>query len=153
MTKTKIMFLGLLLISLLWLVVVIKSGWDLAIQDMTNVFYQESVPVQIVVPKTSLLPVEAQINRIFGKDARVATAVFKAESGLRCNAINRANSNGSVDYGVAQINSIHMKKGYTEANLLDCETNLRVALAIFNRQGFEPWAAYSSGKFKQYLSN
>lgn len=71
----------------------------------------------------------------FGKDAEDALAVFKCESGLRANAIGH-NTNGSTDYGVAQINSIHQVNGNY---LLDYRTNIDIAYQIFSEQSWRPW--------------
>ena len=62
-----------------------------------------------------------------------------AESGLRYNAYN-FNSNGSSDYGVFQINSIHTKR-FGELFKTDWKENIRVAHVIFDEQGLHPWVA------------
>lgn len=61
------------------------------------------------------------------------------ESGGRPNATH-LNNDGSMDYGLMQINSIHRKRVGGDLNaLLDPETNVRVAHDIFVEQGFTPW--------------
>ena len=90
----------------------------------------------------------------FGKDCRVALAIFRAESGLSPNAIS-VNKDGSVDFGCMQINSIHLKNIDTShVNLLNCRDNIDVAYKIFKlHNSFTAWSAYKSGKYKQYLIN
>ena len=88
---------------------------------------------------------------MFGKDADLAIRVSWAENGSRkCDRVSPMNTNGTYDYGVFQINSVHMKKGYTEADLTDCLRNIQIAYEIFKRQGFEPWVAYRNGNWKRY---
>lgn len=58
-------------------------------------------------------------------------AIAKAESGLNPNIISKPNKNGSKDYGLMQINSIHLNKnGLTEENILDPETNIKTGAKI-----------------------
>lgn len=94
---------------------------------------------------------EGQIRRVFGEHAEMALAISWAENGSRkCDRVSKPNSNGTFDYGVFQLNSIHLKKGYTEAQFKDCLTNILVAKQIFDRQGWEPWVAYKNGSYKRY---
>jgi len=66
--------------------------------------------------------------------------VMRGESGGRASAIGH-NNNGSTDYGLMQINSIHTKKvGGNLNSLLDPETNIRVASEIYKQQG--NWSAW-----------
>ena len=57
-------------------------------------------------------------------------AIAQTESRQNPNAINCANSNGSCDYGIMQINSIHFpmlkNQGITEDKLFDEKTNIYV---------------------------
>lgn len=52
----------------------------------------------------------------------ILKAILKVESGFNAGAVNR-NANGTVDVGMAQINSIHFRKlqqwGVTPADLMD----------------------------------
>lgn len=88
-------------------------------------------------------------------EAAVATAVAVAlaESGGNTQAINTANANGSYDYGLMQINSIH---GYSPSLLLsDPVYNAKAGLSIFKAAGyrFTPWAAYNSGSYLKFMNN
>jgi hypothetical protein len=69
-----------------------------------------------------------------------AYVVFKRESGLRANAIN-VNVGGSIDYGCAQLNTIHLgTNGWTTyQQAYNPEFNINYALRMFNRQGWRPW--------------
>jgi hypothetical protein len=77
----------------------------------------------------------------------VAGAVAYAESGGDPNAINH-NTDGSIDYGLWQINSVH---GVGMA-ALDPDTNAKLAILISkNGTDWSPWVTYQTGKFKQFL--
>lgn len=80
----------------------------------------------------------------FGKDARTAIAVSRAESGLRCNA----SGDGGSSIGLYQINHVHWYK-WPRETLFDCETNVRAAYQIFKSSGWYPWSVF---KNKMYLS-
>jgi hypothetical protein len=82
-------------------------------------------------------------------DCKTAVAVAKAESGLRCHATNK-NTNGTIDSGLFQINSIHKAK-YAGRNIFDCQTNIEVAYQIYKASNWNPWVAWWSGKFKKHL--
>lgn len=86
-----------------------------------------------------------------GRDLTIAVAVGLAESGGRTNATNR-NSNGSTDYGVWQINSVHADKLRTGtwSNPAD---NARMAFAVYREAGnsFRPWVAYTTGKYLAHM--
>ncbi len=79
------------------------------------------------------------IKKIWGKDWETGVAIAKCESGLRAGAINPSNSDGSGDYGLFQINTIH---GWTEEEMLNPISNTGVAYSKFVNQGVQPW--YSS---------
>jgi hypothetical protein len=71
----------------------------------------------------------------------------KYESSFHEEATN-ANTNGTTDYGVFQINSIHVGSTAgcpaTADELLNATTNAQCALGVFNIQGMEAWVAYKS---------
>lgn len=81
----------------------------------------------------------AIIKKIWTTDWQIGVAIASCESGLRAGAVNRHNSNGSIDVGLFQINSVH---NYTEDEMLDPIANAGVAYAKYVKQGTNPW--YSS---------
>lgn len=96
--------------------------------------------------------VMSYILEVFGDDADRAIWIAKCESGLRKDAINPNNPNGTTDYGVFQINSVHLKKrGDKFTN--DWRENVRVAKKIFDEQGFRPWVCATAIGEKNYLSS
>lgn len=88
----------------------------------------------------------------FGSDCKLALAVAKAENGtMQCDRFN-INSNGTVDFGVFQINTVHLKKGYKISDLIDCKKNVDIAFEIFSQQkGFQAWVAYNNGNYKKFM--
>jgi hypothetical protein len=81
-------------------------------------------------------------------DCKMALAIASAESGLRCDAVH-INDNNTVDLGVFQLNSVHLKKGgnWTLANMGDCYKNVDLAYEMFKEQGWQPWVAYLNGSY------
>jgi hypothetical protein len=60
-------------------------------------------------------------------------------------------SNGTTDYGLWQINSVH---GYNPQELLDnAMYNAKAAVAVFKSQGLGAWTTYTSGAYTAYLGS
>jgi|SoiMethySBSTD1v2_1073268.scaffolds.fasta_scaffold13508_13 hypothetical protein len=83
---------------------------------------------------------------------QTATAVALAESGGETTATNR-NSNGSTDYGLWQINTIHgqlLNQG-DKFNPLD---NAKMALTVYARAGnkWTPWTVYKTGAYQAQMN-
>ena len=91
--------------------------------------------------KAEELTTEQYIRLVFGKDAPTALAVAKAESGMRCDAQNVNKGTNSLDAGLFQINSVHLKKaGWKIGDLLDCHRNTDMAYKIFKGSGWGAWS-------------
>lgn len=104
------------------------------VETVNQIVYGEDV---VEIEKGS---VEDMILQRWGKDAPTAIAVFRAESGLRCDAYN-VNTNMTVDVGITQLNSIHFNEEFTITDAVDCEKNLDRAYAMWQEQGWTPWVA------------
>lgn len=91
---------------------------------------------------------EEYIRAKFGDHGDVAVAIAKAESGLREDAIGQ-NTNGTIDVGCWQVNSIHLKKeNLTLETLLDCKKATDwVYDNLYLYQGFNPWVAFKTGSY------
>lgn len=75
-------------------------------------------------------------------------AIVEAESSGNPEAINQ-NTNGSTDYGLAQINSIH---GVSQSAMFDPAQNLAEAYSLSDGgTNFAPWSTYNSGAYQKYL--
>lgn len=98
-----------------------------------------------------LTEVEQMILDTFGlENYKIARAIAKAESGLRCNAMH-VNSNNTVDYGLFQLNSIHWDRFGGLENLVTCEQQIKSAYELFIEQGFNPWVVFNTGSFGRFL--
>jgi len=93
-----------------------------------------------ITPTPSKNEVVKEIVRVFGREggdvALEAVAIFTCESNLKWNARNDWNTNGSVDIGIAQINSVH---GFTEEEMKDYVKNIQYAYELYTKQGWHPW--------------
>ncbi len=97
----------------------------------------------------------ALAQKYFPENPDIFFAICMAESGGRPNATHR-NRNGSVDRGLAQVNSCHLAKaGYRADALYDPETNVRIARQIYLGSGrsFAPWTVYRTGAYRRYLDS
>jgi len=78
--------------------------------------------------------------------ANIAAAIALAESGGRPGAKN-VNTNGSIDRGLWQINSIHGR-----LSTFNVGANARAAVKIWrDAGGFSPWVTYKTGAYRQFL--
>lgn len=86
-----------------------------------------------------------------GQDLVTAVAVALAESNGRIDATN-TNSNGSTDYGVWQINSVHSDEFAKYPQWWSVE-NADMAHDIYAAAGnqWTPWSTFTSGKYTSFL--
>jgi hypothetical protein len=90
----------------------------------------------------------------FGAACRVALAVQRAENPRGECEIYHYNSDGTLDWGYFQINTVHLKRaGVNLRGLLDCRANIDFAYQLYMEHGFEPWTTYRSGAYLQFLHN
>lgn len=88
-----------------------------------------------------------KIIETFPEDYKTAIAIAKAESGLEMTARNY-NSNGSMDCGLFQINSVH-KPTWEQCNEIDA--HLELAREIYDDRKWSAWCVYTNGKYLEYL--
>lgn len=84
-----------------------------------------------------------------GPDVSIATAVALAESGGRTDATNH-NTNGSTDFGVWQINSVHAAL-LAGRNWQDPAQNAQMAYAVWKGSGWRAWSTYNNGHYLAHL--
>jgi hypothetical protein len=90
----------------------------------------------------------------FGSACRIALAVQRAENPRGACEIYHYNSDGTLDWGYFQINTVHLKRaGVNLRNLLDCKANIDFAYQLYTERGFEPWTTFNSGAYRQFLRN
>lgn len=85
-----------------------------------------------------------------GSQVLIMTAIALGESGGRTD-ITHANKDGSTDYGVWQINSVHSDILAT-GNWSDPAANARMAYAVWKKQGYRAWSVYKSGLKAEHLT-
>lgn len=79
--------------------------------------------------------------------AAMAAAIALAESGGNPGAINNKNTDGSIDRGLFQINSVHGRQSTT-----NLAANVRAAIAISNNgRNWRPWVTFQNGAYKAHL--
>lgn len=116
----------------------------------------------IPAPEDLETDIEKYVYEVFGiENYRLALAIFKSESGLREDAVNIYNSNGTFDVGVAQINSGNFEiPGCSLKEVVVAKTNIDCAYIIWDRADgaegngrgkFTPWSAFNSGAFTAKL--
>jgi hypothetical protein len=91
--------------------------------------------------------------RKFGADCRVALAIQRAENPQGKCEIYHYNSDGTLDWGYFQINTVHLKRpGLNLRDLLDCKANIDFAYQLYSEHGgFSPWRTYNSGLYRKFI--
>jgi hypothetical protein len=88
----------------------------------------------------------------FGPACRIALAVQRAENPRGACEIYHYNSDGTLDWGYFQINTVHLKRaGVNLRGLLDCKANIDFAYQLYTERGFQPWTTFNSGAYRQFL--
>lgn len=100
-----------------------------------------------------LTPHQQYACRKFGTACRVALAIQRAENQKGdCEAFHH-NTDGSLDWGYFQINTVHLvdRPGLRLRDLLDCRANIDFAHKLYQERGFQPWSTYNSGAYRRFL--
>ena len=88
----------------------------------------------------------------FGSACRTALAVQRAENPRGDCEIYHYNSDGTLDWGYFQINTVHLRRaGVNLRDLLDCKANIDFAYQLYTEKGFEPWTTYRTGAYLEFL--
>jgi hypothetical protein len=122
------------------------------LSPVVSTLAEDNSKVTEEVAENKLTAVEKILLEVFGvEDFKMARAVAKAESGLREDAFH-ANTNGTIDVGIFQINSIHFgREGCSFKELVNMESNIKCAKKIYDEQGWGPWVVFNTGAFKGNL--
>jgi len=90
--------------------------------------------------------------RKFGSACRVALAIQRAENPKGACEIYHYNSDGTLDWGYFQINTVHLQRpGLNLRDLLDCKANIDFAYVLYQERGFAPWSTYNNGAYRKFL--
>lgn len=78
------------------------------------------------------------------EDASMLVCIAEHESNFDTEAYNdKLNSNGTVDVGVFQINSVNFEICNVEKDeLFDAKVNAQCAIKIYKTQGLKAWSTY-----------
>ena len=123
----------LTLAIIFFLLVVANNQSALYLDDQTdNSDYMVSVKREPTI--------DSLMTHYFGDVKVAAYKVFNCESGMNPKATH-VNSDGSTDRGLAQVNSVHVKKVNGDLDSLYIpKVNIRVARQIYDASGsFSPW--------------
>jgi hypothetical protein len=90
----------------------------------------------------------------FGPACPIALAIQAAENGKgNCEAYHY-NSDGTLDWGYFQINSVHIsRRGVNLRDLLDCKANIDFAYRLYTEEGFQPWSTFVSGQYRRFYDD
>jgi hypothetical protein len=103
-------------------------------------------------PGTGMTTYQQYVCEKFGTECGIALAIQSAENAQGACEIYHYNSNGTLDWGYFQINTVHLRRpGLNLRDLLDCKTNIDFAYQLFREKGFEPWTTYTSGAYRKFL--
>lgn len=92
----------------------------------------------------------AKSSGFTGDDVAIAVAVALAESGGRYAAVSPPNFNGTRDYGLWQINSVHAQLFAQYPTWWDA-SNGKMAKDVHARQGWRAWTTYNTGAYLLFL--
>jgi hypothetical protein len=88
----------------------------------------------------------------FGSACRIALAIQRAENPKGSCEIYHYNSDGTLDWGYFQINTVHLKRaGLNLRDLLDCRANIDFAYQLYEERGFAPWSTFNDGSYRRFL--
>ena len=92
--------------------------------------------------------------RKFGSDCRLALAIQRAENPQGKCEIYHYNSDGTLDWGYFQVNTVHLQRpGLNLRDLLDCKANIDFAYRLYREKaGFTPWSTFRNGTYRQFMN-
>ena len=145
-------------------VLVLRSQYTFSLQSPVRLRFQW--PLVIAAKTAGEDAAEAQVDQFghrltayqqyacnkFGSACRVALAIQRAENPRGACEIYHYNSDGTLDWGYFQINTVHLTRvGLNLRDLLDCRANIDYAYLLYQERGFQPWSTYNNGAYKRFL--
>jgi hypothetical protein len=144
--------------------VVVTSQYTVSLQSPVRIGFR--LPL-VLAPRTSPeISGEAQFDQFghrltayqqyacnkFGAACRIALAIQRAENPRGDCEIYHYNTDGTLDWGYFQINTVHLKRpGLNLRDLLDCKANIDFAYQLYTERGFDPWSTYKNGAYQKFL--
>jgi hypothetical protein len=147
-------------------VLVLRSQYTFSLQSPVRVHLQW--PLVVAAKTAGEDALEAQTDQFgrrltayqqyacnkFGSACRVALAIQRAENPRGACEIYHYNSDGTLDWGYFQVNTVHLTRiGLNLRDLLDCRANIDFAYQLYQERGFQPWSTYNNGAYRKFLRN
>jgi hypothetical protein len=131
--------------------VVLRLQWPVVLADRDR--SEGARLAQIDQNGRSLTAYQVYACEKFGPDCRVALAIQRAENPQGKCEIYHYNTDGTLDWGYFQINTVHLKRpGLNLRDLLDCRANIDFAYQLYREKGgFTPWSTFNSGLYRKFL--
>ena len=145
-------------------VLILRDRYTLSLQSPVRIHWQWPFVVAAKVPGGDAI--EAQADQFghhltayqqyacnkFGSECRIALAIQRAENPRGACEIYHYNTDGTLDWGYFQINTVHLTRpGLNLRDLLDCRTNIDFAYQLYRERGFQPWSTYNNGAYRKFL--
>jgi hypothetical protein len=145
---------------------VVSDRYTFSLQSPVRIHFQS--PLVIASKTTGEEAVAAQADQAgrrltayqqyacnkFGSACREALAIQRAENSKGACEIYHYNSDGTLDWGYFQINTVHLTRvGLNLRDLLDCRANIDFAYQLYQERGFQPWSTYNNGAYRRFLRN
>ena len=132
----------------------LRLGWQWPVIISPRVVEEETKAAQADQFGHRLTAFQQYACNKFGSSCRVALAVQRAENPRGDCEIYHYNTDGTLDWGYFQINTVHLKRpGVNLRALLDCRANIDFAYQLYTERGFEPWTTYRDGAYRRFLRN
>jgi hypothetical protein len=126
--------------------------WPLVIAERSS--ENESVGAQADQHGKRLSAYQQYTCRKFGTACRVALAIQRAENPKGACEIYHYNTDGTLDWGYFQINTIHLQRpGVNLRGLLDCKANIDFAYQLYQERGFSPWTTYNTRAYLTFMDS
>ena len=125
--------------------------WPLVIAERTRT--EDAKQAQFDQQGHSLSAYQQYACKKFGAACRVALAIQRAENPQGKCEIYHYNTDGTLDWGYFQINTVHLKRpGLNLRDLLDCKANIDFAYRLYvEKGGFGPWSTFNNGAYLRYV--
>lgn len=143
---------------------ILRSQYTFSLQSPVKIHWQW--PLVVAARTSGETALEAQADQSghrltayqqyactkFGPACRVALAIQRAENPRGACEIYHYNSDGTLDWGYFQINTVHLTRiGLNLRDLLDCRANIDFAFQLYQERGFQPWSTYNNGAYRKFL--
>ena len=126
--------------------------WPLVISERSQA--EEAAVAQADQQGHRLTAYQQYACRKFGSGCRVALAIQRAENPKGACEIYHHNTDGTLDWGYFQINTVHLERpGLNLRDLLDCKANIDFAYQLYRERGFAPWSTYNNGAYLKFLNS